>query len=67
MNETGKSDKPVVPMKSAKVGYWEFYQWCAERREGRGLAKENGQGFRFCCITAAIALSCACAFRLALL
>ena len=42
MNESGKSDKPVVPENSAKMSYWEFYQWCAERREGRGLAKENG-------------------------
>jgi RNA-directed DNA polymerase len=42
MNEPGKSDKPVVPEKPAKMSYWDFHQWCAERMEGRGLAKENG-------------------------
>ena len=41
MNEPGKSDKPVVPMKSAKMDYWDFRQLCIERMEGRGLAKEN--------------------------
>lgn len=44
MNESGKSDKPVVPGKSAKMNYWEFYQWYIERMKGRGLAKENGEG-----------------------
>ena len=43
MNEPGKSDKPVVPVKSAKMDYWDFHRWCVERMEGRGLAKENGQ------------------------
>lgn len=43
MNESGKSDKPVVPLKSAKMNYWDFHQWCVERMEGRGLAKENGE------------------------
>ena len=43
MNEPGKSDKPVVPKKSAKMDYWDFHQWHVERMEGRGLAKENGE------------------------
>jgi RNA-directed DNA polymerase len=41
MNEPGKSDKPVVPLKSAKLNYWDFHQEIIERMEGRGLAKEN--------------------------
>ena len=41
MNESGKSDKPIVPMKSAKMDYWDFHQWYVERMEGRGLAKEK--------------------------
>lgn len=44
MNEPGKSDRQVVPMKSAKFDYWDFHQEWIERVEGRGLAKENGQG-----------------------
>jgi group II intron reverse transcriptase/maturase len=44
MNEPGKSDKPVVPVKSAKIGYWDFYQQYIERMKGRGLAKDNGEG-----------------------
>jgi group II intron reverse transcriptase/maturase len=44
MHEPGKSDKSVVPQKFAKMDYWEFYRWYAERMEGRDLAKENGQG-----------------------
>ena len=44
MNEPGKSDKPVVPMKSASGGsrqnFWEFVDQL-QRTEGRGLAKEN--------------------------
>jgi group II intron reverse transcriptase/maturase len=44
MNEAEKSDKPVVPGKSAKMDYWDFHQWYVERMEGRGLAKENGDG-----------------------
>jgi len=43
MNGSGKSDKPVVPEKSAKMGYWDFCQWHAEQMKGRGLAKENGE------------------------
>ena len=43
MNESGKSDRPVVPEKSVKMDYWEFHQWYKQRMEGRGLAKENGQ------------------------
>jgi group II intron reverse transcriptase/maturase len=43
MNEPGKSDKSVVPENSAKVDYWQFYRWYAEQREGRDLAKENGE------------------------
>jgi hypothetical protein len=41
MNESGKSDKPVVPAKSAKIRCWDFYQRYVEQMEGRGLAKEN--------------------------
>jgi hypothetical protein len=41
MNESGKSDKPVVPGKSAKIRFWDFYQRYVEQMEGRGLAKEN--------------------------
>lgn len=41
MNGSGKSDRPVVPEKSAKTGFWDFYQQQVERMEGRGLAKEN--------------------------
>ena len=44
MNEPGKSDKPVVPPKSAKLNYWDFRQEIIERMEGRGLAKENEDG-----------------------
>lgn len=44
MNEPGKSDKPVVPAKPAKSGFWEFCQKLFEPVEGRGLAKENGEG-----------------------
>jgi len=43
MNERGKSDRPVVPVKSAKMDYWDFHQWYVERMEGRGLAKEKGE------------------------
>ena len=47
MNEPGKSDKPVVPAKPAKIGesmsFWEFFE-SSKRVEGRGLAKENGEG-----------------------
>ena len=41
MHGLGKSDRPVVPEKSAKTGFWDFYQQQVERMEGRGLAKEN--------------------------
>ena len=44
MHEPGKSDKSVVPQKSAKMDYWEFHRWCVEWTEGRDLAKENGRG-----------------------
>jgi len=30
MNEPGKSDKPVVPEKSAKIDYWDFHRWYVE-------------------------------------
>ncbi len=44
MNESGKSDKPVVPMKPAnsnsRPNFWEFVEGL-EQVEGRGLAKEN--------------------------
>ena len=43
MNESGKSDKSVVPMKSAKIDYWEFHQWYVERMKGRDLAKDKGE------------------------
>jgi hypothetical protein len=46
MNEPGKSDKPVVPMKPANAdsstNYFEFFER-VKRVEGRGLAKENGE------------------------
>jgi RNA-directed DNA polymerase len=41
MNEREKSDRPVVPGKSAKMDYWEFHQMYVESMEGRGLAKEK--------------------------
>ena len=47
MNGPGKSDKPVVPEKPADAGptrsIWELLG-LAKRAEGRGLAKENGEG-----------------------
>ena len=43
MHEPGKSDRPVVPAKSAKMNYWEFHQWYTQQMEGRGLAKENAE------------------------
>jgi len=43
MNEPGKSDKPVVPMKSAKMDYWEFRQQFIKWAKGRDLAKENAE------------------------
>lgn len=43
MNGRGESDRPVVPAKSAKTGFWDFYQEQVERMEGRGLAKENAE------------------------
>jgi retron-type reverse transcriptase len=48
MHEPGKSDKPVVPTNSAKIGYWDFYQEQVERMEGRGLAKENAEELILC-------------------
>jgi RNA-directed DNA polymerase len=44
MNEPGKSDRPVVSEKSAKMDYWDFHQWHVEQMERRGLARENGEG-----------------------
>ena len=41
MNEPGKSDKPIVPAKSANNG---GVVPPAERMEGRGLAKESSDG-----------------------
>ncbi len=41
MNEPGKSDKPVVPLKPANMSFWQLKE-LMERVEGRGLAKENG-------------------------
>ena len=43
MHEPGKSDRSVVPAKSAKMNYWEFYQQFVERMKGRDLAKENAE------------------------
>jgi RNA-directed DNA polymerase len=43
MHEPGKSDRPVVPVKSVKMDYWEFHQQCIERMKGRDLAKENAE------------------------
>jgi len=44
MNESGKSDKPIVPMKPANSGssqsFWKLLEQL-EQVEGRGLAKEN--------------------------
>jgi group II intron reverse transcriptase/maturase len=44
MNESGKSDKPVVPAKPANtsenVSFWELFEQ-VKQVEGRGLAKEN--------------------------
>jgi RNA-directed DNA polymerase len=46
MNEPGKSDKPVVPVKpvntSENPSFWELFEQ-VKRVEGRGLAKENGE------------------------
>jgi group II intron reverse transcriptase/maturase len=44
MNEPGKSDKPVVPAKPAKISFWDLFQQHIEQAEGRGLAKENEEG-----------------------
>jgi hypothetical protein len=44
MNEPGKSDKPVVPAKPAKISFWDLFQQRIEQAEGRGLAKENEEG-----------------------
>ncbi len=43
MNEPGKSDKSVVPSKPANLDFWQFMK-SLEPVEGRGLAKENGEG-----------------------
>ncbi len=43
MDEAGKSDRPVVPPKSPKMSYWEFYFRHVEAMKGRGLAKENAE------------------------
>jgi RNA-directed DNA polymerase len=43
MNEREKSDRPVVPTKSPKRGYWEWFQERVEAMERRGLAKENSE------------------------
>ena len=43
MHEPGKSDRPVVPEKSAKTDYWDFHRKWVEWMKGRGLAKENGE------------------------
>ena len=41
MNESGKSDKPIVPAKSPNKG---GVLLPAEEMEGRGLAKESPDG-----------------------
>ena len=41
MDGQGKSDRPVVPVKSPKSNYWELFQKWIEVMKGRGLAKEN--------------------------
>jgi len=47
MNGPGKSDKPVVPERpanaDASTSFWELFAH-VQRVEGRGLAKENGEG-----------------------
>ena len=46
MNDSGKSDKPIVPKKGANKE--RGGPRCAERLEGRGLAKGNlGEQTRF--------------------
>lgn len=47
MNEREKSDRPIVPEKSAKMDYWDFHQWYVQRMEGRGLAKEKEEASLF--------------------
>lgn len=45
MNESGKSDKPVVPAKPANTNwnsFWEFFQY-VKQVEGRGLAKDKDE------------------------
>jgi RNA-directed DNA polymerase len=42
MNESGESDRPVVPGKSPKMSFWDLFQRHVEAMEGRGLAKEKG-------------------------
>ncbi len=43
MNGHGESDKPIVPAKPAITDFWELHKsW--KQVEGRGLAKENGEG-----------------------
>jgi RNA-directed DNA polymerase len=44
MHGSGESDKPVVPAKSAKNGHGHRCPRSDERMEGRGLAKEKGEG-----------------------
>jgi hypothetical protein len=44
MNGREKSDRPIVPKKSAKMDYWEFHPWHVESMKGRGLAKEKEEG-----------------------
>ena len=48
MNEPGKSDKPIVPQKPANLDFWQFME-SLEPVEGRGLAKENGEGAQGVC------------------
>jgi RNA-directed DNA polymerase len=43
MNGHGKSDRPIVPEKPAITDFWQLLEaW--KQVEGRGLAKENGEG-----------------------
>jgi len=42
-NGHGEFDKPIVPAKPAITNFWELLKsW--KQVEGRGLAKENGEG-----------------------
>lgn len=41
MDGAGKSDRPIVPVNSPKLNFWDVFQKHIEATKGRGLAKEN--------------------------